>query len=183
MGSLLLKEEELPNVPTKNTEHKAIEYINLVFEGYDKVKAYKEVFPERYNSLEKKAISNKRNVRATIISAINMYERGKYVSSLYGMANEQYYARFVNKRTSLLEKLYDIGMDDEEKMSHRLVAAKTFLSSIPEPKKEVVHKVEVDVQDEFQKKLREKQQMLYNAANSEQIEDAIVIDEGVEADE
>lgn len=179
MSSLLLKDEELPNVPTKDTEHKAIEYVSLVYDGYDKVEAWKQVFPERYERDKQLALKNRRNVRATVLSRINNYERGKYVTALYSMANEQYYARFVDKRTKMLEKLYDIGMDDEEKMSHRLVAAKTFLGSIPEPKKEVTHKVEVDVKNEFQQKLKEKQQMLYDMANPEIIEDAIVLDEGI----
>ena len=178
--SLLLKEEELPNLPSKETDHKAIEYVSLVFDGLDKIAAFKEVFPDRYERLSNKAVADKRNVKATVMSAINMYERGKYVASLYSMANEQYYARFVNKRTKLLEKLYDIAMDDEEKMSYRLVASKTFLGSIPEPKKEIVHKVEVDVNDEFRKKLEERQKMLYSIANNSDIEEAIVVDEVVE---
>jgi hypothetical protein len=178
--SLLLKEEELPNLPTKDTEHKAIEYVSLVFDGMDKIDAFKETFPARYDRLAKKATADRRNIKATVMSAINMYERGKYVASLYSMANEQYYARFVNKRTKLLEKLYDIAMSDDEKMSHRLVASKTFLGSIPEPKQEIVHKVEVDVKDEFRRKLEERQKMLYSIANNEDIEEAIVVDEVVE---
>lgn len=174
---LNIKDEKLPNLPTKEYEQQAIEYVTLVYDGLDKIEAFKTIFPERYAKAADKATRYHRNVKATIMSIINMYERGRYVSALYSIANEQYYARFVNKRTSLLEKLYDIGMDDEQKMSHRLVAAKTFLGAIPEPKKEIVHKIEVDVNDEFRNKLLEKQKMLYAIANKEDIEDAIVVEE------
>ena len=177
--SLIVKEEDLPSLPTRDTDKNAIEYVTLVYDGLDKIEAFKTIFPERYEKAVEKAKKYRRNVKASVMSVINNYERGKYVTSLYSMANEQYYARFVNKRTAMLEKLYDIGMSDEEKMSHRLVAAKTFLGSIPEPKKEIVHKVEVDVQDEFRKKLEEKQKMLYMVANKEDIEDAIIVEETV----
>jgi len=181
--ALTVKEENLPKIPTRESDHKAIEYVSLVYDGVDKIEAFKTIFPERHDKAVAKAKAIRRNVKATLLSIINKYEQGKYVASLYSMANEQYYARFVNKRTSMLEKLYDIGMDEEQKMSHRLVAAKTFLGSIPEPKKEIVHKVEIDVQDEFRKKLQEKQQMLYKIANKEEIEDAIIVDETVEEED
>lgn len=177
---LNINEDELPNLPTRDSDKNAIEYVTLVYDGLDKIEAFKTVFPERYEKAKEKATRYRRNVKATILSVINNYERGKYVTSLYYMANEQYYARFVNKRTAMLEKLYDIGMSDDEKMSHRLVAAKTFLSSIPEHKTEIVHKVEVDVKDEFRKKLEEKQKMLYQIANKEDIEDAIIVEETAE---
>ena len=170
-------------LPTKETEQLAVEYVSLVFDGYDKVEAFKEVFPDRYNAAVEKAIKNKRNQKATIISVINSYERGKYIQSLYSMASEQYYSRFIHKTTTALEELHNIGMDEEQKMSHRLVALKTFLGARPTPKEEIIHKVEHDVADEFEKKLLMTQKKLYDMANPEVIEEAIILDNGIKDEE
>jgi hypothetical protein len=169
--------DSLPSLPTKESDKLAVQYVQMVYEGYSKQEAYKAVFPERYQKLKDKCEQYKRSFKVTLTNYICRYEDGKYVSSLYAMGAEQYYKQFIDKRTKLLNKLYDIAMDDEEKMSNRLVASKTFLGSIPEPKKEVVHKVEVDVKDEFRRKLEEKQSQLYNVANKEDIEEAIIVNE------
>jgi hypothetical protein len=161
-------ENGVPNIPTRTDQKKAVEYVGLVYTGIDKVNAYKEVFPERYKKIYDRARADRRDVRATCMYHINQYENGKYVSSLYNVANKNYYAQFVDKRTNLLNELYDIAMDKEGEMKNRLIASKTFLSSIPEPDKVVKHEVEVDVKDTFRAKLAERQKALYSIANKEE---------------
>jgi DNA-binding transcriptional regulator PaaX len=168
----------IPEIPTQEYQTKALEYVSMVYEGYTKKDAYKAVFPERYQNLKDKCEKYKRNFNVTFTNYICRYEDGKYVTKLYSLANEQYYKRFIDKRTKLLDKLYEIGMDDDEKMSHRLVASKTFLSSTPEPEKKITHKIEGDVKIEFRNKLEQKQKELYAIANGEDIEDVIVVDNG-----
>jgi excinuclease UvrABC ATPase subunit len=107
-------EEELPSIPSGMDSKKAIEYVGLVYKGIDKVDAYKQVFPERCDRITKKALSCRRDVRATIMHSISVYEQGKYVSSLYSVGSKHYFMQFVDKRTRMLEELFNIGMNQEE---------------------------------------------------------------------
>jgi len=161
-------EEELPAIPSGIDSKKAIEYVSLVYKGIDKVDAYKQVFPERCERLTKKALACRRDIKATILNSLSVYEQGKYVSSLYSVGSKHYFMQFVDKRTRMLEELFNIGMDTEQDMKQRLVASKIFLSSIPMPEQKVTHMVEVDVTMQFRNKLAERQKMLYSIANNEE---------------
>lgn len=163
----LMLSSGLPKIPTKANEKSAIEYVSLVYDGMDKVQAYKTVFPDRHKRYSDKAKRDRRDVRATLMFHITQYESGKYVSSLYEVGSENYFTKFVDKKTRLLNKMYDVGMDEEESMRNRLVASKIFLSSIPEAKKDIKVNVEVDVKNEFAMKLANRQKQLYNIANNE----------------
>lgn len=160
-------EEGVPNIPTRTDEKKAIEYVGLVYQGTDKVEAYKQVFPERHDRIKAKAIKDRRGVRPTIMYHITAYERGKYVTSLYEVGAKNFFMNFVDMKFNMLNEMYSIGMDKEEDMKHRLNASKIFLSSIPEAPKEVTHKVEVDIKADFKSKLAERQKALYSIANNE----------------
>lgn len=164
-------EDGVPNIPTRTDEKKAVEYVGLVYTGTDKVEAYKQVFPDRYERISTKALQDRRNVRATVMYHIASYERGKYVSSLYDVGSKSFFVQFVNMKFNMLNEMYNIGMDKEEDMKHRLNAGKIFLSSIPDAPKEVTHKVEVDVANNFKNKLAERQKMLYSMANEDEILD------------
>lgn len=162
----------VPNIPTKIDEEKAVQYVSLVYQGMDKVEAYKEIFPDRYDRINSKAIKDRRNPRLTLLSHIAMYEKGKYVSELYAVGNENYFVQFVDMKTRMLYKLNDIFCDEGNKMKDRLNASKIFLSSIPEPIAKVKHEVEVDVTVNFKQKLEERQKMLYSLANKTDIIEA-----------
>lgn len=162
----------LPDVPHKDSEKQALEYVTLVYQGIDKVEAYKDIFPERYDRVYNKAIKDRRNPRNTLMNHIAMYEQGKYVSSLYNVGAENFFMQFVDMKTRMLYKLNDIFMDDNQKMSHRLNASKIFLGAIPEPVSKVKHEVEVDVNVTFKQKLEERQKMLYAMANPTDIIEA-----------
>ena len=164
---------KLPKMPHIETEKKALEYIDLIFTGTEKTEAFKIVFPDRYERIANRAKDFRRGVRATLLCAVREYEDGKYVKSLYTVGNENYFTKFIDKRTRLLDKLYDIAMDEDENMSYRLNASKTFLSSIPEADKKIVVSHDVDVKVSFKQMLENKQKELYDIANSpEEIIDA-----------
>lgn len=163
-----------PKMPSKLEDAKAVEYVTLIYGGTDKVEAYKQVFPERYERIKQKAIADKRDVRKTAMYNIQVYESGKYVSSLLTIGSEHYFAQFIDKKTRLLNKMYDIAMDDNELMKNRLSASKIFLTTIPMPEQKITHKVEIDVADSFKAKLAERQKALYSIANEEAIIDAEV---------
>ena len=160
-------EEGVPKIPTRTDEKKAVEYVGLVYQGIDKVEAYNQVFPDRHDRIKKKAIADRRNVRATIMYYISAYERGKYVTSLYEVAAKNFFIHFVDKKFNLLNEMYNIGMNQEEDMKHRLNASKIFLSESPDAPKEITHKIEVDVKADFKSKLAERQKALYSIANNE----------------
>lgn len=163
-----------PKLPNKLNEEQAVEYVGLIYQGVERVKAYEQVFPDRYNRIKNKAIKDRRDVRQTVISAINVYEGGKYVNSLLQLGAEKVYTRFISKKMILLDKMYDVAMDENNDMKHRLVATKTFLTHIPELQQTQKVEVEVNVKDAFKEKLAERQKMLYSLANNEEILDAEV---------
>lgn len=158
----------VPSIPTNMDSKLAVEYVGLVYSGIDKVEAYKTVFPERYAKIEERAKKANRNVRNTVMYMIQQYEDGKYVKQLYSVGNQNYFTQFVDKRTRMLEELFNIGMNPEQDMKSRLTASKIFLGSIPMPEQKVTHMVEVDVTVDFRNKLAERQKMLYSIANNEE---------------
>lgn len=160
--------EGVPDFPVKQDTKLAVEYVGLVYSGVDKVEAYKQVFPDRYERVKKRALANRRDIRATMIHHIGQYEDGKYVKQLYSVGSQNYFTQFIDKRTRMLEELFNIGMNPEEDMKQRLTASKIFLSSIPMPEQKVTHMVEVDVTVDFRNKLAERQKMLYSIANNEE---------------
>lgn len=170
-------EEGLPKLPVLATEKNAIEYVGLIYSGMTKIEAFQSVFSERSKRVMDRAKKQGRSPENTLLHAIATYEQGKFVHSVYAVGAENYYIKFVDKRTNLLNEIYDIAMNKGEKMNARLNASKIFLGSIPEPKKEILHKVEVDVKDTFQAKLAKRQKELYSMANNEnEILDAEITD-------
>lgn len=162
-----MMEQGVPKLPTNMNTKNAVEYVGLVYSGVDKVEAFRQVFPDKCKKIEDKAQKDRRDKVATLRYHIGIYERGKYVSSLYEVGAKNYFVEFVDKKTNLLNEVYDVAMDKEENMRNRLNASKIFLSSIPEAPKEVTVKHEVDVKNDFNKKLEERQRALYSIANNE----------------
>jgi hypothetical protein len=161
-------EAGVPSIPTRTDEKKAIEYVGLVYQGMDKVEAYKMIFPDRTERIAKKANADRRGYRPTMMYNIGVYERGKYVTSLYNVGSKNYFTQFVDKKTNLLNEMYSIGMDKDGDMRDRLNASKIFLSSVPvaETKLIVEHEHKHDIALEFKNKLAERQKQLYSMANN-----------------
>ena len=168
-----LLESNLPSLPTSEHEKKAVEYVSLVYGGMTKQNAFKTVHAERYERVYNKAKNNNKKPEWAVQWEISSYERGKYVSKLYKITQESYWVNFIDKRTRLLDKMYDHGMDDSLDFKDQISAAKVFLSHIPEIQKEekVVHEHKLAEDTKFIAQLMEKKRLLYQAANEDEIID------------
>ena len=157
-------ESSLPKLPSTTNQQLAVEYVSLVYDGMDKVEAYGQIFPDRYASVVSRAKARNANERRDLLHHITKYEAGKFLRELYLAGAENYYAKFVDKRTKMLDEMYDVGMDKSEDMRHRLSASKIFLSSIPEAIQEqkVKHEVKVHLgtSDDFVAQIKAKEQAL-----------------------
>ena len=165
-------EGKLPSLPAKESEKNALEYVSMVYEGTDKVEAFKAVFPDRYKNSVEFANAKGRDERAMVMSTISAYETGKYVSKLYSLGRDEYWKRWIHKKTRALEKVYDMAMDegvDEEgnpmsKYSERtqLTALKMFMENVPDIKEDntinVKHHISAD--KEFLDKIKARKEAL-----------------------
>lgn len=167
-------ENKLPNLPTKESEKNALEYVSMVYEGYDKVEAFKLMFPERYKNSEDFAHAQKRDVRAMVMASIAKYESGKYVSKLYSLGRDEYWKRWIHKKTRALEKTYDMAMNDEETPKTQLSALKLFMENVPDMKEEQVINVKhhMGSDKDFLSKLESRKNALLNSVD---IEDAEIL--------
>jgi len=139
----------------------------MIYEGASKQEAFERVFPDRYNNAKSFAVSKNRNVGAMIGAAITTYESGKYVSKLYGLGREEYWKRFIHKKTKLLDKAFDKAMDDKADNRTQLGFMKVFLDNVPDLVKDetiiVKHKISDD--STFLAKLQERKQLLLNSVD------------------
>ena len=166
-------EQDLPMVPTKDSDHNAIAYVNLVYQGIDKAEAFLEVFPERHKRIGDKARARHFSPKTAIMQDIGRYESGKYVQKLYKLTQEHYWSHFIDKRTKLLNKLADDALNDDNPLRDQHNAIKIFLGAVPEMKKEekVVHEHKLAEDDKFLEQLQQKKALLYKAANPEEVID------------
>lgn len=174
-------EKELPMLPANKNQHNAVAYVNLVYEGTPKIEAFEQVFPERVRKVREKAHRDRRNPNNAIMHDINNYENGKFVTELYRLSRDSYWVNFIDKRTQVLNKMANLAMDDSIDLNHQFSAAKIFLSSVPDVKKEekVVHEHRLADDDTFKRQLKERQKQLFELATTpEEIIDAEITNEG-----
>lgn len=155
---------KLPNLPVQDSEKNAVDYVSMVYEGLDKVEAFKRVFPKQYSDACIFAEVNNRNEKDIVMSKISVYEKGKYVTKLYQLGREDYWKKFIHKKTRLLDKAYDMAMDDEKGDRIQLLAMKTFLDNVPDMKEDinvnVKHHISADT--EFLNKIQARKEALLN---------------------
>lgn len=173
----LFLEQELPNLPNKKVNHNAVEYIGLVYQGMDKFDAFKQVFPERFQRVYDRAISQRRNAKNAVLNDIGAYESGKYVQELYKLSQEHYWSHFIDKRTKLLNKLADQAMNDDLDIRDQHNAAKIFLGSVPEMKKEdkVVHEHKIVEDTQFMEQLKARKLALRKLADDDDIVEGEIV--------
>jgi len=169
-------EGKLPALPSNERQRNAVAYVNLVYSGVNKQKAFKTVFPERAAKAEERAKNSKYSASLALASDITNYESGKYVQELYKLTQETYWTMFIDKRTQLLNRLADKAMNDDLDERDQMQAAKIFLSHVPEVQKEekVVHEVKLAEDTKFIEQLMAKKKQLYSVANDEDIIDVEV---------
>jgi len=159
--------KKLPDMPSNDIQKNALEYVSLIYEGVDKEEAYKQVFPHRYKNHAEFAKMKKKPVRAIVMSHANTYEQGEYVGKLFNLGRDNYWKRFIHKKTRLLDKAFDIVMDDDEDRKVQLGYMKVFLDNVPDIKEEinVVVKHQLSQDDEFMRKLQERKALLLSSVD------------------
>lgn len=162
--------KHLPNINGDKYKEQCAYYTELVFTKMDKIEAFKQSFPERYQTAIDNANGNNGLINANVTKEINKLERNKFVQECFYSANKHWWIKFLGKKQDIYEKLYETALDDNERTSDRLNASKIFLSYIPDAPKDDKITIEVKVgSTEFKDMLLEKKRELYNAANSEDI--------------
>lgn len=174
---------KLPAIPSKQSEQNAVEYVALVYEGCDKAEAFQKIFPEQYKNAVEFAHARGRDERAMVMARVSKYEQGKYVSEVYKLGRDDYWKKFIHKKTRLLNKAYDMAMDDVEGKEYsertQLMAMKTFLDNVPDMAEDktinVKHHISADT--EFLQKIQQRKQALLNSVD--EIVDVEVSDHGL----
>lgn len=158
---------KLPAIPTRESEQNAVEYVAMIYEGMDKVEAFQKLFPEQYKNAVDFARTRKRDERAMVMARIAKYESGKYVSQVYKLGRDDYWKKFIHKKTRLLDKAYEMALDDEKPDRTQLMAMKTFLDNIPDMKEEQVVNVKhhISADKEFLDKIQARKQALLNSVD------------------
>lgn len=160
-------ENKLPSIPSKENEKNAVEYVSLVYEGYDKVEAFKKIFPEQARNAEEFAISKGRDIRAMIMAKALRYEQGKYVSKVYELGRKDYWKKYIHKKTRLLDRAFDMAMDDDRTEKVNMMAMKLFLDNIPDMKEDntVTVKHQISADKDFLAKIESRKRALLNSAD------------------
>jgi len=167
--------DELPIRPLKPEDYAVAEYVHLLFQRTPKREALKKCFPERYKRAEDGAKGDKRIFSQLVNLEISRVERRKYAKDLFEAANKDWWVAFIDKKDRLLNKLYDIGMDDERETKDQISSIKTFLQYAPQaPKEDTTIKVDVnhkiEQEEAFTNKLESMKKRLHEAANAEAID-------------
>ena len=161
--------QSYPKAPLGDkTKQAQIDYVLAIISGDSKEEAYARYFPDRYSKIK----GNQTRVR----SAIYALENGDYVSGMMRTANKQAYSRFFGKVDKVLQKVYDIAMDDNIEVRDSLSAANTFMKHVPKAPEEIDIKVEVDVGDQYKKMLEERHKYMLELANKDYV-DVEVLDD------
>ena len=161
-------ESKLPSLPSKDTEKNAIEYVALIYEGMDKADAFKQVFPDNAQNAIEFARSHNRDERAMIKAKAITYEKGKYVSKLFNLGRDEYWKRWIHKKTKALETAYDRAMDDSKSDMVQMRYLKLFLDSVPDMKEEQVINVKHHIGSDakFMENIKARQEALLNGLDS-----------------
>lgn len=172
-------EQKLPRLPATDSQRYAVKYVNLVYSGMTKEKAYGTVFPDRVANLKNKASERDVSASYMVKADVQKYETGKYVRELYKLTQESYWTMFIDKRTRVLNKMADKALDDDLDFKDQLGAAKVFLSHVPDAQKEdkVIHEVKLSEDTKFIAQLEAKKRQLYAVANEEDIIDVELSDD------
>lgn len=168
---------ELPSVfkDDKNLDYG--EYVELVFSGIGKEEAFKRVFPERYRNAIKEAGNNEKLVNSKIWKHIGIIERTNVVKSAYEVAHQTWWTKFITKKQTLLENLYDIAVDANESTKDRINASRTALQYMPNMEQTLTVKIEDDSKNEWLNRLAERKRELFKLANDKDVVDVEVVSE------
>ena len=166
-----MTQQELNSYPTAPLGDKVkqaqVDYVLAIVAGDSKEEAYSKFFPERYGKIK----GDTHRVR----NAIYSLEQGEYVSKMMKTANKQAYSRFFGKVDKVLNRVYNIAMDEECDIKDSLAAANTFMKHVPKAPDAVEEAVE-DIKDQYKNFLLDRHKFMTQLANQSAI-DVEVVDE------